>query len=257
MLDKNDLKKLLKADYDIKIFESLESTNITAKNEANQGADEGTIIIARSQSGGKGRLGRSFYSPKGCGIYFSIILRPEITAEDISLITPVAAIAVAKAIETLAKKSPKIKWVNDIFLNDKKVCGILSEAAFDSKGSAEYVILGIGMNLLPPEDGFPEDIKEIAGSVFSNEESFNPNEIIATIVNNFSGLYKDLNSKILPTEYQNRMLLIGNDITYTEKGLQKNGKVLGIDEKFRLIIKNKNGDITHLGSGEVTIGSNR
>lgn len=255
MIDKTDLKSLLKSDYEIKIFESLESTNITAKNEANQGADEGTVIIAHSQSGGKGRLGRSFYSPKNSGIYLSIILKPHIPLEDITLITPIAAIAVAKAIESVTNKSPYIKWVNDIFINNKKVCGILSEAAFNNDGSAEYVILGIGINITSPKGGFPEDIINIAGSVYEEDETIKANELIAAVINNFFEMYKDLNSPTLPKEYQSRMMLMGSEINYTQNGAQNSGVVMGIDERFHLIIKKENGDLIHLQSGEVTIGS--
>ena len=250
------LKKFLKVDCNIKIFDILESTNITAKNDAKNGAAEGTLIIARSQLGGKGRLGRSFYSPKNSGIYFSLVLKPNIPPKDITLITPTAAVAVALAIETVANKNPKIKWVNDIFVNGKKVCGILSEAAFNSDGTAaQYIILGIGINLTTPKGGFPEDIKNIAGSVYEENETPYINKLIAEVINNFFEFYNELNSPTLPLEYQNRMMLIGDNINYTHNGIQKSGIVMRIDERFRLIIKKENGDLIHLESGEVTIHS--
>ena len=248
-----EIKALLKIDSEVSVFDRLESTNLTAKLKAAEGANEGDLIIALSQTGGRGRLGRSFYSPEGTGVYFSIVLRPEIKVEEISLITPVAAVAVANAIEALTKKSPKIKWVNDIFVNGKKVCGILSEAAFNSKGYAEYVILGIGINLLAPKGGFPEDIKNIAGGLADKDENLNANELVATVINNFFELYKNLKARDTVTEYQKRMLLVGENINYIQNGEQKSGTVEGIDEAYRLIIKNKNGDLTHLQSGEVTI----
>ena len=113
------IKELLKISSKVSCYDKLNSTNILAKSKAAEGAAEGDIIVALSQTNGRGRMGRSFYSPKASGIYFSIVLRPKINAEDISLITPVAAVAVARAIEDITEKSPKIKWVNDIFLNDK------------------------------------------------------------------------------------------------------------------------------------------
>lgn len=249
------IKTLLKKDFGVNVFEFLESTNTKAKSLAQNGGAEGEIIIALSQTGGKGRMGRSFYSPKESGLYFSIILRPTIKAEDISLITPTAAVAVARAIEDVAKKSPKIKWVNDIFVNEKKVCGILSEAAFNADGTAQFVILGIGINLKEPKGGFPDDIKTVAGSLFSENEECNPNEILAAVVNNFFELYKDLNSPTTPKGYQSRMMLMGSRINYTQNGIQNAGVVMGIDERFRLVIKKENGDLFHLQSGEVTIGS--
>jgi len=251
------LQEQINANVNIRIFECLDSTNTSAKHYAEDGMPEGGLIIALSQTGGKGRMGRSFYSPENCGIYFSLILRPKIPPEDISLITPVAAVAVAKAFEDIAKKSPKIKWVNDIFVNGKKVCGILSEAAFNVDGRAEYVILGIGLNLLEPKGGYPEDIKNIAGSLFSENEDFSPNEILAAVVNNFFEFYKALKSKAVLEEYQKRMMLIGERINYTQNKIENSATVQGIDQKFRIILKNENGDLIHLSSGEVTIGSKR
>ena len=250
------IKELLKIPSKVSCYDKLNSTNILAKSKATEGAAEGEIIVALSQTGGRGRMGRSFYSPKASGIYFSIVLRPKINAEDISLITPVAAVAVARAIEDITEKSPKIKWVNDIFLNDKKVCGILSEAVFGADGSAEYVILGIGINLVTPKSGYPEDIKNIAGSLFAEDESFDANLLVASTVNNFFELYGDLKSQSTLEQYQKRMMLVGQNINYTQNGIQKSGRVEGIDERFRLIVKSDLGEIIHLQSGEVTIGSN-
>ncbi len=252
----NEIKAHLKTDLPVSVYSCLESTNITARLKAADGAREGDLTIALSQTGGRGRMGRSFYSPESSGIYFSLVLRPRIKAEDISLITPVAAVAVARAIEEIARKSPKIKWVNDLFINNKKVCGILSEATFCGDGSAEYVILGIGINLVTPKGGYPQDIKNIAGSVFNKDEAFNANKLVASIVNGFFELYTDLKSENTLEEYQKRMMLIGSNINYTQNGVQKSGSVAGIDNKFRLIIKNEKGESVHLQSGEVTIGSN-
>ncbi len=251
------LQEQINANVNIRIFECLDSTNTSAKHYAEDGMPEGGLIIALSQTGGKGRMGRSFYSPENCGIYFSLILRPKIPPEDISLITPVAAVAVAKAIEKTADKSPKIKWVNDIFINNKKVCGILSEAAFNADGRAEYVILGIGLNLLVPKGGYPEDIKDIAGCIFNGDELFNVNLLISAIVNCFFELYENITSPNLILEYQKRMMLIGKKINYTQNGTENSATVQGIDQKFRIILKNENGDLIHLSSGEVTIGSKR
>ena len=149
-----------------------------------------------------------------------------------------------------------IKWVNDIYVDSKKVCGILSEAVFGADGSAEYVILGIGINLVTPKSGYPEDIKNIAGSLFAEDESFDANLLVASTVNNFFELYGDLKSQSTLEQYQKRMMLVGQNINYTQNGTEKSGRVEGIDEHFRLIVKSDLGEIIHLQSGEVTIGSN-
>ena len=255
-LSADKIKHLLKIDSKVMLFESLESTNLFAKElAASVKACEGDIIIALSQKGGKGRMGRSFYSPKGCGVYFSIVLKPNLPPEDIFLITPVAALAVVTAIEKATNKSPKIKWVNDIFLNGKKVCGILSEAAFTADGIGSYVILGVGINLVSPKGGYPEDIKNIAGSIFEDEEVFDANCLVASITNNFFDFYKALTNKALPIEYRKRMMLIGENINYTANNLKKSGRVVDIDNSFRLIVEAESGEIEALQSGEVTIGS--
>lgn len=254
-LSAENIKSLLKNNFKVEVFDCLDSTNTTAKNLALEGGAEGDLVIALSQRGGRGRMGRSFYSPKGDGIYFSVILRPKIKAEDISLITPTAAVAVAKAFEDIAKKSPKIKWVNDIFVNGKKVCGILSEAAFNTDGTAMYVILGIGINLYAPENGFPEDIKSIAGSLLEPNEKIDINLLLSNIINNFFKLYKDLKSTDTVDAYRTRLLLKNQKVNYIKNGEPKSGTVLDIDEAFQLVIETESGKTEHLQSGEVTIGS--
>ena len=145
----------------------IDSTNRYLKELAATGAPEGTVVIANKQSAGRGRLGRSFFSPEEKGIYMSILLRPEIELERAVLITSMAAVAVARAVERVSTIPAQIKWVNDIFINRKKVCGILTEAGINTeKGSLDYAVLGIGVNVGSME--FPAELKEIATSV-SNE----------------------------------------------------------------------------------------
>lgn len=238
-----------------RFFDSLESTNKTAKELALSGADEGTVIVANAQTGGRGRLGRSFYSPAGTGLYFSIILRPDFAPNQNLLITPAAAVAVSRAIESVAGINTNIKWVNDIFANGKKVCGILSESVLDSSGKTQYIILGIGINLTPPKGGFPADIKNIAGTVLPAPDKEKETEILKQTVNNFFKYYSDLSNPKIFTEYDIRLMLKGQKVGYTQNGILNEGTVLGVSPDFNLIIKKENEDIIHLSSGEVTIGS--
>ena len=148
-------------------LEEIDSTNRYVKQLGAAGAPEGRVVIANRQSAGRGRLGRSFFSPGEKGIYMSVLLRPEIELERAVLITSMAAVAVARAIERVSDIPAKIKWVNDIFLNRKKVCGILTESGINAEtGKLEYAVLGIGVNVGSME--FPEELKGIATSV-SNE----------------------------------------------------------------------------------------
>jgi len=250
------LKNLINKKIEISLFDCLKSTNLTAKQKAEDGAPEGSIIIARSQTGGRGRLGRSFYSPEKSGVYFSLILKPDFSPEDITFITPITAVAVSLAIEKITKKPTGIKWVNDIFVNGKKVCGILSEAVFSSElNKFKYIILGIGINLFTPENGFPDDIKDIAGGLLKNGEEIDINSLLAQIFNNFFEMYKSLKSPEYLTAYREHLMLKNKEVTYIQNGKTQKGTILDIDESFSLIIKNESGKKVHLKSGEVTIGS--
>ena len=154
LAEKNDIlssysiKQHLKNPHlDISVFSSVTSTNTILKEMAEQGAKEGTVIIAEEQTAGRGRTGKQFYSPKGTGIYISILLRPDIPAEESLFLTTSAAVATARAIEDVSDKRALIKWVNDIYLEDKKTCGILTEGAFNVEtGKLDYAIVGIGIN---------------------------------------------------------------------------------------------------------------
>ena len=141
--------------FDIKTYKTLESTNSLLKLDAEAEAPTGTIVISEEQTKGRGRMGRSFYSPGNTGIYMSILLRPKISAYESLSITTCAAVAVAEAIEMNSNKKAEIKWVNDIFVNNKKVCGILTEASLDlENGGLRYAILGIGINVFAPRKAF-------------------------------------------------------------------------------------------------------
>ena len=255
-LNEKELNALLNnPNITFKVYDSLISTNKTAKELAENGAKEGTVIVAKKQTGGRGRLGRSFYSPEGTGLYFSIILRPDFSPKQNLLITPAAAVAVSTVIEALTDTKAQIKWVNDIFINGKKVCGILSEAKLNAKGTTEYVILGIGINLTPPKGGFPKDIELVAGALFNSPKNDTANEIMVKTVTTFLSLYQSLTDDKIYTEYEKRLMLKKAEVNYTENGEVKCGTVLGIDHSFNLIINKADGKEFHLSSGEVTIGS--
>lgn len=255
-LNEKELNALLNdPNITFKVYDSLISTNKTAKELAENGAKEGTVIVAKKQTGGRGRLGRSFHSPEGTGLYFSIILRPDFSPKQNLLITPAAAVAVSTVIEALTDTKAQIKWVNDIFINGKKVCGILSEAKLNAKGTTEYVILGIGINLTTPKGGFPKDIELVAGALFNAPQNGTANEIMVKTVTTFLSLYQSLTDDKIYTEYEKRLMLKKAEVNYTENGEVKCGTVLGIDRSFNLIINKADGKEFHLSSGEVTIGS--
>ena len=171
---------------DIYTYKKVTSTNDIAKKLALNGAKHGTIVISEEQTNGKGRLGRSFYSPANTGIYMSIILKLSLTTMDSVLITTSSAVAICDAIEKLTGINCQIKWINDIYLNGKKIAGILAETStnFESK-TIDYLILGIGLNFTQPKNDFPEELRKIASSLFEhNNSTINRNLLCAEIANN-------------------------------------------------------------------------
>lgn len=240
--------------YNICVKEKTTSTNALLKEKAKQGAKEGEVLIALSQSDGRGRLGRNFYSQEGIGLYFSIILRPNLKPGEAVLITTVAAVSVCRAIEEMSDNKALVKWVNDVYVNGKKVCGILTEAGFnDSAANLDYVVLGIGVNVFEPKDGFPEDIKNIAGAIFNKAENGIRAKLCAKILDNFYEFYKNLSGKNFVDEYISRSCVIGREIKVISNGTAVDAVCTGIDQNCRLEVKYKEGTKELLSSGEISI----
>ncbi len=262
LAEKNDIlssysiKQHLKNPHlDISVFSSVTSTNTILKEMAEQGAKEGTVIIAEEQTAGRGRTGKQFYSPKGTGIYISILLRPDIPAEESLFLTTSAAVATARAIEDVSDKRALIKWVNDIYLEDKKTCGILTEGAFNVEtGKLDYAIVGIGINVCIPDGGFPDNIKDIATAIFDKQtDSINKRSIlIANLLDYFMEYYKDFKSKSYVKEYIERSMIIGKTITVIEGSKTSIAKAIDIDKNCRLKVQFEDGTTKWLSSGEVS-----
>ncbi len=236
-------------------FKSVGSTNVLAKEMAALGCDEGATVVATMQTAGKGRLGRTFLSKRG-GVYFSIVLRPQNQPDAPLFITVAAAVAAARAIEKISGKKCDIKWVNDIYIDSKKVCGILTEGGFNQSGSLDYAILGVGVNLFAPRGGFPTNLP-LAGSVFAKKSKiFNKTstkeQFIAEFANEFFPFYNNLEQKEFISEYQNRSLLNDKEITYQKDGVVYKAFVKGVDENAHLIVEN-DGKIQTLSHGEIQI----
>ena len=233
------------------------STNDDAKKLASEGAGEFTVISADHQTRGKGRLGRSFYSPPSTGLYFSIILRPDhLPPEDSLYITTAAAAAVAKAVEDICGMKTGIKWVNDIFIGDRKICGILTEASFDfERNRLAYAVLGIGINIAPPREGFPEELKTIADSIYASADDIPQKlreRLLAAILDNFCSYYAAFPSPGFLDDYRSRSILIGRDVIVYRGDEKWPATVIGIDDRCRLAVRSGGKD--HLiESGEVSI----
>lgn len=239
--------------FDINIFDNVTSTNLLAKDAAKEGAKEGYTIIANSQSQGRGRVGRSFFSPSDTGIYLSIVLKPFLNLKDTSFITTLAAVSVCEAIESITSKKSDIKWVNDVFIDNKKVCGILTEASLNSKNELEFVILGIGINVYKPKEGFPCDILKSAGYIFENEKTDIKNILCAKVLEKVWSYYKNLDKKEFINKYKERNLAVGKNITVIKNGHKIAAYCLGLNDDLHLKVKYENGEEDILSSGEISI----
>jgi BirA family biotin operon repressor/biotin-[acetyl-CoA-carboxylase] ligase len=237
----------------ILIYPSLDSTMTMAKQLAIADAEHGTVVIANHQTAGKGRYGRSFFSPPGQGVYMSFILHPaKIWLQTPTLITAFAGVAVCEAVEAVSGKISGIKWVNDVFLNGKKICGILTEAITDyESGEISWLVSGIGVNFTTPET-------HIIGSVFANEKPpTTRNHLAAEIINRMSSLNDPTgDEKILLEKYKSSLMMLGKKIIVS--GAQSyEATALDIDDAGRLIVKKSpNGEIISLSSGEVSVAVN-
>ena len=219
------------------------------------GAKHGTVVISEEQTGGKGRMGRSFYSPSNTGIYMSIILKPDLKITDSVLITTASSVAICKAIEKTTNIKPGIKWINDIILNNKKVCGILTEAATDFEtGNIQYAIVGIGINFSTNKDDFPEEIKDIATSLFSDKKHMiTRNNLCAEIINEILFLVKKLKNYDFIKDYKKRSVILNKKITFTQNGVTSIGTALDINSDGSLLVKKVTGEIITLNTGEISI----
>ncbi len=241
------IKQQLHTDFfDLTVVDEIDSTNLAVKDWGKSGRPAGSVLIAHSQTAGRGRLGREFYSPKS-GIYFSILLRPDLSPQDTLRLTTAAAVAVAEALGEQAQ----IKWVNDIYLHGKKVCGILTESAFSGE-KTDYAVVGMGLNLCKPQGGFPDELSEIAGAIFDNT----PTEeqvahLVAHMLQRFYEYSQNLFDLGIFEAYASRNLLQGKTVTVGTLS----GVVVGINEDFALLIKEEAGQIHTIQAGEATIGS--
>ena len=239
---------------DLHVYDSVDSTNLVLRKLAGEGSAEGTVVIAAEQTGGRGRKGRSFYSPQGTGVYVSLLLKPKIAPDDATLITTTAAVAVCEAVETLSGESAGIKWVNDVFLRGKKVCGILTEGSFDMEsGQFEYAILGSGINVFAPEGGFPPEIREIAGSVLTSPAPDAKNRMIAEYLNRFLPLYRKLGDAATNAEYRRRSFVLGRMVNVLAADRSTPARAIDVDDHCRLIVEFADGHRESLSSGEISV----
>ncbi|MEE1013338.1 MAG: biotin--[acetyl-CoA-carboxylase] ligase [Clostridia bacterium] len=222
------------------LYDTIDSTNTETKRRAIQGAESGTVILADRQTAGRGRLGRDFHSPAGSGVYLSILLRLHIPMEQAVLVTTAASVVACRAVEAVTGQSLAIKWVNDLYLNGKKVCGILAEAVNDA------IVVGIGINCTTVFDG---ELAERAGSLgFAGIRC----RLAAELVNELARLETMIAKQNFLTEYRARSMILGEEVTI----LQEPGSCYiaeDIGDKGELILRDSSGNRRILSTGEISI----
>ncbi|MBP5402973.1 MAG: biotin--[acetyl-CoA-carboxylase] ligase [Treponema sp.] len=245
----------------IKCFKTIDSTNTYAKkllSENEKPALDKTVIIAETQTAGRGRLGRSFCSPGKTGIYLSVIYVPSDNKVEPAKITAFSAVAVKRVIERFFDVDAKIKWINDIYVNGKKVVGILTEGFTNFEtGVIEAAVIGIGININTKQSQFSKDARKIAGSI-TNKKDFgiSRSQIAAEVAGEVLSIFNEKPQKVI-REYQDSSFLMGKTVEVhpiidDENGVYK-AKVIAINEEAELVVKLKNGSIRKLSSGEVTL----
>ena len=256
------IRKYLKPEYrdlPITVAEETQSTNTALRALAEAGAPEGTVYLAQGQTGGRGRMGRSFFSPAGTGLYLSLLLRP--TAWEptrAAQLTAVAAAAMCEAIRQVTGKEPGIKWVNDLLLDGKKICGILTEASFSMEsGVLEYAVLGLGVNVYPPEGGFPGQLREIAGAVLDTPGEDVRNRIAGEFLNRFLEGYEHPEDRHFLDVYRRRSVAVGREVTVLSGGWERRAFAFGLDDDCRLLVRYPDGTEQALSYGEIRIAINR
>lgn len=256
LLNKERLAGLLPS-FEVHLFDSLDSTNRYAKVLASEHGQRPAVVVATYQSGGRGRLGRTFFSPKG-GLYLSVLLPMGFTLESAQLITSAASVAALEAIEHVSGKQCRIKWVNDLYWEGKKVCGILTEGVLGvESGSLSAVVVGIGINFCIPQAAFPEELRPLATSLYdgpaSVPPSFDANALVSEVVHNLHALVSRLPDRAFLSVYRDRSLLLGRNITVHQGRQAFSATAVGIDDDAHLIVEDENGMQRVLSSAEISI----
>lgn len=242
---------------DIEVYKTIDSTNTKLKEMASKGAKEWKILVAEEQTQGRGRMNRKFYSPSVSGIYMSILLKPKVSWNEALFITTLCATAVSEAIESITGINTGIKWVNDIYVNNKKVCGILTEASLNMEsGYLDYAVAGIGINVKSPEGGFPEELKDIATSVMEETNVYIEDlrcKIVASVINNIDKYYKNILKHDFMEKYKEKSILIGKNVYITDDINKESLYVRDIDDNAALVVEKTDGTVIQLSSGEVSV----
>lgn len=267
ILSEDYIKENISHPCRVRVLEKVDSTNNAAKLLTDCGTPQ--ITLANEQTGGRGRLGRSFYSPAGTGLYMTIVFRPAFGLDKAMLTTAAAAVVVCRAIEKVSGLRPKIKWVNDIYLGEKKLCGILTEAESNFEtGSIEKIIVGIGVNCF--RASVPEELKDVIAFMENPPRQFSRNELAAAIANEFFDVMENFDKPALLREYKAKSFILGEQIRIFNPAVANSlgisperanegikARAIDIDENGGLVVEFLEGrrsrEMDTLTTGEITV----
>ena len=238
-------------------LETVDSTNTYAKALAARGGREGTVVMADRQTGGRGRMGRSFQSPGGMGVYLSVLLRPRVPALQAVDITPCVAVAVCDGIQAACGLRPAIKWTNDIILQGKKLCGILTEMELDREtGFPQYVVAGIGVNCAQGPEDFSPEVRPVAISLTQAlGHPVDPNRVAAELINALDDMYarwQTRRSEYL-ARYRRDCVTLGREVRLLRPAGEETAFAEEIDDHFGLVVRHPDGGRETITSGEVSV----
>ena len=258
MLSREEILKETKtcwAGQEVVYFDLTDSTNVQARILAEQGAAHGTLVVADRQTGGKGRRGRSWDSPGGEGIFMSLLLRPQVNVMNVSMLTLVMALAAEKGVREATGLESRIKWPNDLVLNKKKICGILTEMSTEQM-EIQYVIIGTGINVCQTQ--FPEEIKTTATSLYlESGERISRSKIIGCVMAAFEEYYEKFmeteDMSGLMEEYNAKLVNLNNEVCILAPTGDFRGVSTGINKAGGLMVRLEDGSETEVISGEVSV----
>lgn len=240
----------------IHYFDSIGSTNDEAKRLAAEGASHGTVVIAGHQNGGRGRMGRSFHSPAGLGIYLSVILRPDCAPTQLMHLTCAAAVAMCDAVEMAAGFRPGIKWTNDLVYGKRKLGGILTELSLGADHYVNYAIVGIGINCLHTKQDFPAELQDMAGSLaMISPTPVDTAKVAAAMIDDlyFMSQYLLTDKAAIMDRYRADCVTIGQAVSIHRFDEVRHGTAMGVDDEGALLVRFPDGHTEPVAAGEVSI----
>ena len=242
----------------IDCFDSLDSTNAYLKRAALENAPDGTVAVAAEQTSGRGRRGRSFQSAAGKGVYLSVLLRPDVTPERLLPLTGIVAAAVCRAVDRVSGAQTQIKWTNDLVLNGRKLCGILTELSLEGEsGTLQSVVVGIGVNVSQTAADFDGEVANIATSLLRETgKSVSRAALAAAMIEELDALYGALkagDTAAYLAEYRRRCITIGREVRLLWQDARERVTALDVDEEFGLIVRHADGAVETIRTGEVSV----